>query len=214
MNNVDNLNLNLKKNIITNDELVLVVKRDYILKNGSWQGLKKFNDKDDNFSEKSYLNMILEKKEFHPRSLMEQDENYKQIIPYLIFKYNDKVFLMQRNSNSTESRLKNKFTFGIGGHINESDIKGESIFDWSKREFEEEVHYNGNYTIDALGIINDDHSTVGKVHLGFVFILNGDNQDIKVKSELKSGNLYTKEECKIFFDNLESWSQMVFDYIF
>jgi predicted NUDIX family phosphoesterase len=191
--------------------MVLVVKKDEFLKHNFKQGFKIF---DDNFLEDDCIYTILNKKEFKPRSMMELDENYKQIIPYIVFKYNDKVFLMQRSSNSTESRLKDKFTFGIGGHLNPNDIKGSCIFNWAKREFEEEVSYNGNYSIRSLGVINDELTSVGRVHLGFVIMLIADSDDIKVKSELKSGKLYKKDECQFMFDKLEQWSQMIFQYIF
>ena len=99
------------------DEHILVVKRDKLFnKHAAWAGLKEVNFQD-------YLNIIQEHKEFLPRSIMEQDPNYKQIIPYMIFTHNDRYFLMQRKGSSTEKRLKSKYSFGIGGHIRQKDMK-------------------------------------------------------------------------------------------
>ena len=37
-----------------------------------------------------------------------------------------------------------------------------TIFDWAKREFEEEINYTGNFSIKTLGILNDDTTRSGK----------------------------------------------------
>lgn len=190
------------------DELILVVKREELFsKENVWQGIAQVDF--DN-----YLKILQTKREFLPRSVMEQDATYKQIIPYLIFTHNNKLFLMQRRAKATEARLKNKFSLGIGGHIRQEDMTTDSIIDWSKREFYEEVHYEGNLNVKPLGIINDDSNEVGKVHIGFVFLLEGDTDKISVKSELKNGQLLTYEECRNnYFDDMESWSQIAFNFL-
>lgn len=190
----------------THDELILVVKRSTLFPSGAWQGLE---DKDCT----EFLDLIHKEKEFLPRSIMETDPAYKQIIPYLVFTHNDKLFLMQRQAKASEQRLKNKFSLGIGGHIREEDMESKSIIDWARREFDEEVDFSGSYTVKPLGILNDDSNSVGEVHLGFVFLLQGDSSDIQVKSELKSGELLSLEECAMQYHNMENWSQIVFDYL-
>lgn len=202
---------NIKNKIeITNkvDELILVVKREKLFPQGNFSGLKSI-DKEEM---ENYLQIISDHKEFLPRSLMENDPTYKQIIPYLVFKNEDKYFLMQRQSKATEQRLKNKYSLGIGGHIRQEDMSSTDIIDWSKREFEEEVDFQGNYKVNLIGILNDDSNAVGQVHIGFVFLIEGDSDSIKVKSELKSGELFTLEECNQYYNLLESWSQIIVDY--
>jgi len=189
-----------------NDENILVVKRNHLFPQGEWQGLCHVD-----FDH--YLHIISHKKEFHPRSLMEVDFTYKQIIPYLVFKYEDSYFLMQRRTDASESRLRNKLTLGIGGHIREEDMSENSLFEWARREFYEEVHYPGTFSVRALGIINDDSNDVGKVHIGFVFLLTGDSPCIEIKSELKSGVLVPLQKCIDQKDCFESWSQMVIDFL-
>lgn len=189
------------------DEMILVVKRkDFFYQEPAWEGLKQVN-----FD--TYLTLIQDKKEFLPRSIMETDPNYKQIIPYLIFSYNDCYFLMQRTAHATESRLKNKFSLGIGGHIRQEDLKNGSIFSWAEREFHEEVEYKDSFTIQPLGILNDDASAVGQVHVGFVFLVQGTTPHIQVKSELKSGQLLSLDACKEYQDSMEGWSQIVYDFL-
>lgn len=189
------------------EEQILVVKRKHLFANkAAWSGLKQVN-----FD--TYLEIIEAKKEFLPRGLMETDPTYKQIIPYLIFKHHDTYFLMQRQDNATEKRLQNKYSLGIGGHIRKEDLTKQSIFDWAEREFHEEVAYDGNLIIKPLGILNDDSNAVGQVHIGFVLLLEGEHENISVKSELKSGELLTLEAMKPFFTGMESWSQIAFEFL-
>ncbi len=201
------INKQISKKKITplkKDEKILVVKRSDFFLEKPWQGLKEVNFE-------KYLQQIQEKKEFLWRSEMELDPSYKQIIPYLIFEHENNYFLMQRRSKASETRLANKYTFGIGGHIREEDIQGETLFDWAKREFHEEVNYNGNLQIKPLGIINDDSTQVGKVHVGFVLLLKGNSDKISIKSELKNGQLLSLNTCKQYYNCMESWSKIIFD---
>ena len=158
------------------DEHILVVNRShlFVAEEQAWHGLKEVNFE-------HYLHIINHKKEFHPRSVMETNPTYKQIIPYLIFEHNNNYFLMQRKSDASETRLRNKLTLGIGGHIRQEDLQEDSLFAWATREFHEEVAYAGNLTVKPLGIINDDSDDVGKVHIGFAFLLSGDSPTIAIK---------------------------------
>ena len=188
------------------DEQILVVKRTTLLKDDGWHGL---NQTDPN----TYIAAINAHKEFLPRAHMETDPQYKQIIPYLVFKHNDRYFLMQRQSKASEQRLKNKYTLGIGGHIRQEDMMSDDIFDWSRREFHEEVNYKGSFDIKPIGLLNDDTNEVGKVHLGLVLLLEGDSDAISVKSELKGGQLLTIDECESYYNSMETWSQLVLEYV-
>ena len=184
-------------------EQILVVQRERLLPVQAWHGLQQVDFE-------QYLAIIQQHKEFLPRWQMETDPHYKQIIPYLIFEHNDSYFIMQRKATASEQRLQNKHTLGIGGHIRKEDLDhGTSIYDWAKREFHEEVSYAGTLTIEPIGIINDDSNDVGKVHIGFAFLLHGDSPDIAIKSELKSGKLIRRDELSSYFSDMESWSQFV-----
>lgn len=188
------------------NEQILVVKRAVLLKDDVWHGLNQGNTT-------SYIETINTHKEFLPREHMETNPLYKQIIPYLIFKHNDRYFLMQRKAKASEQRLKNKYTLGIGGHIRKEDMTSNDIFAWARREFDEEIAYSGSCTITPLGLLNDDSNEVGKVHIGLILLLEGDSAAITVRSELASGQLLTLQECAQYYDAMESWSQILFDYL-
>lgn len=213
------------------EEQILVLKRTLLFPKGPWNGIKKVNLN-------HYLSLIEQHCEFHPRGLMENDPTYKQIIPYLVFSHKGTYFLMERHAKASEQRLKSKLSLGIGGHIRKEDmdlsadlsavalakeeacrvekpgqakVEGKSIVDWARREFHEEVNYQGKLAIKPLGILNDDSNEVGKVHIGFVFLLEGDSPEISVKSELQSGHLKSLDELIASRDRMETWSQLVVD---
>lgn len=212
------VNIAQQQNVSSHDENILVVKRSHLFAadDQAWHGLKEVDFE-------HYLHIINQHKEFHPRIMMEVDPAYKQIIPYLVFEHNNHYFLMQRKSDASEARLRNKLTLGIGGHIRQEDMQEDpsaealakegSLFAWATREFHEEVEYAGNLTVKPLGILNDDSNDVGKVHIGFVFLLSGNSSAISIKSELKSGVLVPLAECIVQKECMESWSQFVVDFL-
>lgn len=189
------------------DEKILVVPREDIFTHGYIDGFLPVAD----FVK--YETTIREKGQFLWRSAMEENADYKQIIPYLIFKYNDMYFLMQRRADASEQRLQGKCTMGIGGHLREEDMAEQSIVDWAQREFHEEINYADTVRITPLGIINDDSDLVGKVHIGFVYLLEGVSPHISIKSELKNGALMPLTDIATKFEKLESWSKMVLPYL-
>ena len=201
-------NEKIKKEVFVKkqDEKILVVDRKKLFPEGAFTGIKKID-----FNQ--YQELIESNQQFLWRSKMETDPSFKQIIPYLVFNFQDKFFLMQRRSNASEVRLQNKYSLGIGGHIRQEDILNKNIVDWAQREFAEEVEYSGNLSFKAIGLLNDDSNEVGLVHTGFVFLLTGDSDKIKVRSELKEGNLLTLPECDKLYSKMESWSQIVFDFL-
>ena len=190
----------------THDEQILVVPTQKLFPQGSWNGLRPIDWVD-------YQQRIDQHKEFHPRSLMEQDPSYKQIIPYLVFTYQDTYFMMQRKAQASEQRLQSKLSLGIGGHIRAEDLAHNDMSLWAQREFDEEVSYKGSYTIEPIGLLNDDSNEVGKVHAGLVFLLHGDSDAIAIRSEHKSGILVDLPTCCEQYPLMETWSQIVVDFL-
>jgi predicted NUDIX family phosphoesterase len=188
------------------DEKVLVVARKDLFPHETPQGFELIDF--------SYYQLLIETKgKFLWRSKMENDPSYKQIIPYLIFKFKNTYFLMKRMSKPGDARLSSKYSIGIGGHLRQVDMKGHSIIEWAFRELKEEVCYKGNFTVVPLGIINDELDPVGTVHTGFVFLLEGDSPAIQIHSEFEEGRLATLDECATVYHTMERWSQLMFDYL-
>jgi len=171
-----------------NDEQILVVKSDILFQNGSWQGLKT-----DNLN--YYVDLVKQNYEFKRRGDVENDNSYQQIIPYILFSFENKFFAYKYLAKAGEQRLvNNNYQLGVGGHVNKEDIKdGKDILEEGMmREWEEEVDFKGNLLSKKLvGIINDDANPVEQVHLGLVFHFVGDNSEIQVKETDKmEGKLF------------------------
>jgi predicted NUDIX family phosphoesterase len=67
---------------------------------------------------------------FINRSEAENDPSLKQIIPYLLITHqSNDIFMVQRLSTQIEKRLHNKYSIGIGGHINPVRDKSSQLDD-------------------------------------------------------------------------------------
>lgn len=154
---------------------------------------------------------------FMHRGIAEKDSAFKQIIPYMCIIYEDFIFLTNRKTTQAESRLHNKFSIGVGGHINNFDVKNVDnvIYTGMLRELNEEVLINNNdiSTIIPLNLISDDTTEVGKVHLGILFkvVLKNLNCDVHETDKME-GRWEKIENIKNYYDNMESWSQIILDY--
>jgi predicted NUDIX family phosphoesterase len=187
-------------------EQVLCVKREDIFPDGAWHGF--VSDRLER-----HQAVIREHHFFMARAKVEDDPNYQQIIPYVVFRHGESYFLTHRLRASSERRLRKQYSLGVGGHINPGDLDaGDPIQDGLKREWEEEVIYDGSFEAKLIGLLNDDSSPVSKVHLGVVFLVDGDTPNIAIReTEKLAGELLTLQEMRIFYLGMESWSQMVYD---
>ena len=188
-------------------EQVLCVKRDDIFPDGAWHGF--ITD-----GLERYQRVIRENHFFMPRPDVEEDPSYQQIIPYVVFHHGDRYFLTHRLRASAERRLRRQYSLGVGGHINPSDIEGggDPILDGMRREWQEEVIYQGRFHAELIGLLNDESAPVSKVHLGVVFLIDGDTPNIAIRETTKlAGELLTLAEMRIYYLGMESWSQIVYD---
>ena len=187
-------------------EQVLCVRREDIFPDGAWHGF--VSD-----GLERHQAVIREHHFFMARAKVEDDPTYQQIIPYVVFRHGDLYFLTHRLRASSEKRLRKQYSLGVGGHINPSDLDaGDPIQDGLKREWEEEVIYDGSFEAKLIGLLNDESSPVSKVHLGVVFLVDGDSPKIAIRETDKlAGELLTLEEMRIYYLGMESWSQMVYD---
>ncbi len=155
------------------------------------------------------LDVIVDKHFFIDRPTAEQSPQYKQIIPYVVIRHGDSYFLLQRTTRQTESRLHHKFSLGIGGHINPD---APTILDGLQKELEEEVGVDGDYEVTFVGILNDDTTDVGRVHLGAVYVLDAATREVTIReTEKMTGSWAARAELAAARERMESWSQIVYD---
>jgi len=187
-------------------EQVLCVKREDIFPDGAWHGFVS-EDLD------RHQQVIRQHHFFKPRAEVEEDPAFQQIIPYVVFRHRDRYLLTHRLRASSEKRLRRQYSLGVGGHINPQDLRaGDPVLDGLKREWSEEVVYDGKFDAKLIGLLNDDSSPVSQVHLGVVFLVDGDSPNISIRETDKlAGELLTLGEMRIFYLGMESWSQIVYD---
>jgi predicted NUDIX family phosphoesterase len=153
--------------------------------------------------------------QFLARKIAEYDFNFKQIIPYVVVRHGDRYLLMRRTTKQTEARLHDKYSVGVGGHINDEDnAKGiENIIQIGmRRELEEEIHIPVEKSCELVGVINDNSSEVSRVHMGLVYILNAGTAEFTIVEHDKyTASWMTVEEMKGYYDRMESWTQIVFE---
>ncbi len=65
-----------------------------------------------------------------------------------------------------------------------------------------------------VGLLNDDETEVGRVHLGVVFVADAGGRPAAVRETDKlSGGFVTLDEVAAVRDRLETWSALVFDFL-
>ncbi len=153
---------------------------------------------------------------FIDRNDAENDPSLKQIIPYVLIRCGARIMLMKRLREQSERRLWDKYSIGIGGHLNPED--GETDFfdaflSGLERELHEELDISTEYACRLVGCINDDTTDVGRVHFGIVFqaLLTNDNVEIRETSKM-SGEFIEITELAAIRPDMESWSRIVFDH--
>lgn len=160
------------------------------------------------------FDLVLKNYSFLDRDIAEHDYDYRQIIPYIVVRKDDSFLLLKRLNKQTEKRLHGKSSLGVGGHINpDSSEKYENIImSGLYKELNEEISIKEPFKLTFSGIINNQTSDVGKVHVGFLYILEASSLDFEVlEKEKMTGEWIKKEQLSEYYEYLEGWSQIVFD---
>ena len=197
-------------------EKALIVEREILFKDKKFQGFLPAKDYDFN-------SIILNNHKYHERGdALENNFALQQIIPYvwIVNSKEKKVFAYRRakkKQNYNETRLMNKISCGVGGHIEKSKDFGNPIENGMMRELREEV-IMGEYNIPkVVGYLNDDSNSVGKVHFGIVAILETEGEVKKGGKEMTEGRFYAISELEeIFSDSenkIESWTRISWPFI-
>jgi predicted NUDIX family phosphoesterase len=193
------------------NENVLVVRRSLFDQLGSFQGI--------NFESHKYLDAFLSRGNnfFLPRPEAENNPAYKQIIPYALIAFGNRVVYYVRGKKAGEQRLVAKGSIGIGGHMNEGD---ESLFALDEqayrvgveREVNEEIKIHTQFDDRIVALLNDDTTDVGRVHLGVVHVFTLAEPKVEKREAMITGLTFlTKEELVARRESLETWSQICVD---
>ena len=195
-------------------EQVLVVPTQLFHDIGHFQGFTSDIDR--------YLSVLLDpaNTSYRPRGEMETDPSFKQLIPYVVFRFESEqgpqLFRYTRGSGQGESRLHAKKSIGIGGHISTLDDQATSVYDQGmQRELDEETIIETTYDNRCVGMINDDETEVGKVHLGVVHIFDVAEPNVKAReTEIIEAGFDSVENILADIDSYETWSQICLKALF
>src|SRR5579875_2375201 len=190
------------------DELVMAVPAEGLFAPGRFQGLMPGGA--------AWLEYIFEPRHsrFLPRAQAETDPSWKQVIPYVVLTRGGEVFCYRRGQRSSEARLRALHSIGLGGHIRHSD---ETIFQepgWPayqaalERELAEEVAVGAAVTGDRLvGLINDDATPVGQVHIGLVHLRELAGTEVHAReSKIAAAGFRPLAGLPAEGEEMESWS--------
>jgi predicted NUDIX family phosphoesterase len=189
------------------DERVLVVPSAELDRLGRFQGFSAEAER--------YITALLvpELMQYRPRSQVEDDPSFKQIIPYVVFRSGDAVFCYTRGKSQGEARLHRLRSLGVGGHVSEQDTQGGKSLDAyesaMRRELEEEVEVTSPGRLQRVGLINDDSTPVGQVHLGVVHLFELERPHVAAREEglAEAGFLPLAHVLTIQLE-FETWSQI------
>jgi predicted NUDIX family phosphoesterase len=146
---------------------------------------------------------------FESRSAMEVDPAYKQIIPYLVLRDGARWFLMRRTRAGADARLHDRYSIGVGGHLNPGDVDIEAGL---RREWVEELAADFEPKFSPIGLLNDDATPVGSVHLGVVYLADAGGRTVRIRETDKlAGEFADSSAAAAARDRMESWSQLAFD---
>lgn len=186
-------------------EHVLVVPSTALHEAGLFQG---FSDRVTH-----YLSRLLEPGllRYHPRDLAEVDPSLKQLIPYVVLRHAGRVFHYRR-SGGGERRLRSLCSIGIGGHICSADgsVGADAYRAGLLRELNEEVELPAGWSERCIGLINDDGTAVGQVHLGVVHLVDLPSPRVRSREAgLSDTGFASLEELRRDRDRFETWSQLL-----
>jgi predicted NUDIX family phosphoesterase len=185
-------------------ESVLVVPRAVLMGASGWRGVL------DRGTE-PYLAVIEREGRFAPRADMETDPRFKQVIPYLVLRDRGDYFLMRRTRAGVDARLHDRFSIGVGGHLNPGDV---DLGGGLAREWAEEIEAAFVPEFRLIGLLNDDGTEVGRVHVGVVFIAEADGRPVAVRERHKlEGRFVPPDDVLAVHERMESWSQLVFEFL-
>ncbi len=154
------------------------------------------------------------------REMLENDANFRQILPVCVFVNNGKVWAYQRTEASGEKNLHGKIAVAVGGHWDLEDIvSNDSVIDLPasfekamSREIEEEVTLTSNIAkIEKLEkFICADDTFVDRHHVAVIHICELDGEGISANEEqLKELGFIAPQELLDGDYNNEVWTRMI-----
>lgn len=189
---------------MSDGELVLVVPRASLMADPGWHGLTT-----DGLA--GFEVVVALDGEFRRRADVEIDRSWKQVIPYLVLRERDRYFLMRRTQAGGDARLYDRWSIGVGGHLNPGD---GDLAGGLRREWREEVVADFEPDFELIGLLNDDTTDVGSVHVGAVYVADARGRSVAIRETDKlTGAFAEPEAVREVVARMETWSALVFEHL-
>ena len=154
------------------------------------------------------------------RAALENDPDFRQVLPMAVFTCNGKVWAYERTPKSGESRLHGKVAVTIGGHWDSTDcIMGETgVMDVAasmklamERELDEEVNIKSKIisSKELKKRICADDTEVDRLHMAVVYVHELDGEQLESsEDQLKGLGFISPEELLSGKYNIEAWARL------
>ncbi len=192
----------------------LVVPREVLFKEKSFEGFLLLEEYD-------YVSLIKEKHEYAVRGEeLEHNAKLKQIIPYVLIIHpkTKRLFMYRRANNEkySEVRLRNRWSCGVGGHIEREDDENP-IRRATMRELQEEVIMKKYPLPEIKGYVNSE-TGVEVYHFGIVSIAETDEEEIGMgDGEIAEGKFMSLQEIEVLFSDssnlFDKWTQLCIPFV-
>ena len=185
-------------------ERVLVVPRASLMGDPGWLGVTT-----DGLA--GFEALVAREGRFEDRAAMEVDRAWKQVIPYLVLRDGDRYFLMRRTRAGGDARLHDRWSIGVGGHLNPGD---GDLGGGLRREWAEEIAADFVPEFRLVGLLNDDTTEVGSVHVGAVYVADAAGRAVAIRETDKlEGAFADAAAVAAVAPRLETWSALVFAHL-
>ena len=107
-------------------------------------------------------------------------------------------------------------SIGIGGHISAIDVEADRspYEEGMRREIAEELYLETTYSESCIGLINDDETDVGRVHLGVVHLFELDAPKVRPReASIMNTGFAAPSVLAAEKSQFETWSQICLDYL-
>jgi len=154
------------------------------------------------------------------RKSLEQDGDFRQVLPMSIFTHKGKVWAYERTSAGGERRLHNKVAVAVGGHWDLEDLVvensiinlKESLSRTMARELEEEVKLSSTIikTTELERKVCAMDTEVDRLHLAVVFVHELDGEELdSSEDQLKTIGFISPDELLSGEYNIETWARII-----
>lgn len=157
-----------------------------------------------------------------PRNWLENDEGFRQLVSYVVFRHENRVLIYRRTSKGGESRLHGRWSLGVGGHVNAADLVtnadgidlASTLQRACEREIAEEVECGPIESLETIGLIKETTTNVSRVHLGVVAACWLSQPRIVARDPgLVDVQFVPVGELPAWTDQMETWSACLVDYL-